>query len=266
HVDVIAGIPSRGWAKPIWFRKRNNWTVYRARRIFPYLMLRRNGNLEISEVYRTASTKLYLSKKKQDIKTILFTSPNPSEGKSTTVANVAIAMANRGLKTLLVDSDLRGPVLDMLFLGSQRNSGLTNYLANQVEWTDAVRETAVKGLYFLPAGAMAKNAPEILGSGAMKQFVQQVRHEFNLVLFDSPPVLPVADAMILASWVDRIVLVVKASKTTRSQVKKAIEVLTPINPHILGTIVTGLREHDLAEYRTYYRSYAKSVDSRRKKV
>jgi capsular exopolysaccharide synthesis family protein len=227
-------------------------------------MLQRNGDYEISEVYRTASTKLYLSKKKQDIKSILFTSPNPAEGKSTTVANVAIAMANRGVKTLLVDTDFRGPVLDVLFLGAQRQNGLTNVLGNKIEWNNAIRETAVKNLFFMPAGAMVKNAPEILGSHTMRQFYNQARKEFGLILFDSPPVIPVADAMILASLVDGIVLVVKAGKTTRTHVRKAIELLSPLNSHILGGIVTGLHRHDFTEYHAYYRSYFDSVDSRKK--
>jgi Mrp family chromosome partitioning ATPase len=116
----------------------------------------------------------------------------------------------------------------------------------------------------MPAGAMVKNAPEILGSALMRQFHAQARKEFGLVLFDSPPVLPVADAMILASLVDGIVLVVKASKTTRIHVKKSLELLIPLNPHIIGGIINGLHQHDLTEYRAYYRSYFDSVDSRKK--
>jgi capsular exopolysaccharide synthesis family protein len=263
-VDVIAGVPARARPRLNWIADKSNWTLFRAKQIFPYLLLQRNGNYEISEVYRTASTKLYLSKKKTGLKSILFTSPNPSEGKSTTVANVAIAMANRGVKTLLVDSDLRGPVLDVLFLGGQRQNGLTHVLGGHIEWTAAVRETSVKGLFIMPAGAMVKNAPEILGSALMRQFHAQARKEFGLVLFDSPPVLPVADAMILASLVDGIVLVVKASKTTRIHVKKSLELLIPLNPHIIGGIINGLHQHDLTEYRAYYRSYFDSVDSRKK--
>jgi len=264
EIDVIAGIPSRSYRKIRFSKRKMNWTVYRAKQIFPYLLMQRNGNVEISEVYRTATTKIYLSMKMHPIKTLLFTSSNPAEGKSTTVANIAIAMANRGVRTLLVDSDLRGPVLDILFLGGQKNTGLTNYLGSKMNWQKAIRETAVKGLYLFPAGAMVKNAPEILGSTGMRQFVEQAKNDFGIVLFDSPPVLPVADALILASLVDGIVLVVKAKKTSRTQLRKAMDMLREVNREIVGGIINGVHTSDLSGYRQYYKSYADTVDSRRR--
>lgn len=266
RIDVIAGIPPRSTRKIRYSRSKMNWSVYRAKHIFPYLLMQQNGNVEISEVFRTASAKLYLLCKQHASKTLLFTSPNPAEGKSTTVANIAIAMANRGVRTLLVDSDLRGPVLDILFMGSQRNTGLTNFLGNKIEWKQAIRETAVKGLYFMPAGVLVKNAPEILSSNRMRLFVEQTKKDFGLVLFDSPPILPVADAMILASLVDGVVLVVKAKKTTRTQVRKSNDILNEVGRPVIGVIVNGVHIRDVTEYREYYKSYADIAESRRKTV
>ena len=263
--SVIGEVPALGKGKSRRSRHHGHrdWKILRAREIFPYMITHQNGNTSVGEAYRAIRTSIYLVNQRNRCRTILLTSPGPSEGKSTTAANLAIAMAQKGVKTLLVDSDLRKPVLDILFTGSERKIGLTNYLGKEVLWTEAVRETATKGLYLLSAGMGVSNASELLSSRRMYRLIEEAKEVFNIVLFDSPPMLPVADAMILASVVDGVVLVVKADKTKREGVRRSMDILENANANVLGALVTGVELHDLYGYRNYYASYVEKKHERK---
>jgi Mrp family chromosome partitioning ATPase len=116
----------------------------------------------------------------------------------------------------------------------------------------------------MPAGVMIKNAPEVLGSDRMLRFIEESKNAFDIILFDSPPVLPVADAMILASMVDGIVLVSRAKKTSRKQLQKTIDLLKSVNGPIIGGILNGIQSREQSGYREYYKTYHKNVASRLK--
>lgn len=232
--------------------ERKNKSLIRAKEIYPYLLTRMNGHTTIAEAYRAIRTSVYLFHKKRGVVTLLLTSPGPSEGKSTTAANLAITMAKKGVKTLLVDSDLRKPVLDILFMGSGRKTGLTNYLGRGVDWHKIIRETTVQGLHLMAAGTGVKNASEILGSKSMESFIEESGNEYGMVIFDSPPLLPVTDATILASVVDGVVLVAGVGKTSKESVKRAMELLENAEANVLGVVVTGMPIADMYGYREYY--------------
>lgn len=229
-----------------------DWKIVRARNIYPYLLIHQNGNSVVAESYKAVRTSIYQMSIQNHVKTILLTSPGPSEGKSTTAANLAITMAQKGVKTLLVDSDLRRPVLDFLFMGSHRRIGLTNYLGREVKWQDAVRETAVKGLHLLSAGVGVKNASEVLGSKSMVSLIQEAKKEYGLIIFDSPPLLPVTDAAVLASIIDGIVLIVKADKTMREDVRHSLDLLNNMKTKFMGVVLTGVKSVGHYKYRDYY--------------
>ncbi len=261
-LHVIGGVPciKKGKFNSSRGSKQKEWHVSRARGIFPYLLTHQNGNSTVAEAYRAIRTSIYFSAHQKQWKTILLTSPGPGDGKSTTAANVAITMAQKGVKTLLVDSDLRRPVLDILFIGVNRKIGLTNYLGREVEWKEAVRETTVEGLHLLTAGIAVKNASEILSSKTMLSLIEEMKREYGIVIFDSPPLLPVTDATVLASVVDGVVLVVRAEKTSKEGVKRSIDLLRSVGAKVLGAVLTGVHSPDLYEYRDYYSHYLELTD------
>lgn len=256
---VIGRVPSLKKVHAASRHKKKDWSVERAREIFPYLLIHQNGYSTVTEAYRSIRTSIHFATHSTKTNTVLFTSAEPAEGKSTTAANLSIMMARKGVKTLLVDTDLRRPVLDVLFMGSHRKIGLSNYLGREMGWRDVLRETAVTGLHLMGAGTCVKNAPEILSSKSMLSFLKGAKSEYGIVIFDSPPLLPVTDAMLLASMVDGVVLVVKAGKTKKESVNRSIEILKNIEAHILGVVMTNVPSENLYGYRDYYDAYLKGA-------
>jgi len=238
-------------------RRKKDWSVHRAKEIYHNLLIQNVGQPAVSEAYRSLRTVVYLTSHQKKMNTILVTSSHPGEGKSTTASNLAITMANRGVKTLLVDSDLRRPVLDVLFTGSIRKTGLTSHLGHVIQWKQAVRETTVEGLYLLAAGVGVKNASEILSSRSMFTLIKEAKDEYGIVFFDSPPLHPVTDAAVLASFVDGVILVVRAEKTSREDVKRSMEILKSVNADILGAVLTGAENTRYKGYDDYYQVHYK---------
>lgn len=260
--NVIGEIPSSRNFKTRDNQKNQDPSIERAKMIFPNILYQQNGHSILSEVYRGIRTTITLKSQENNIKTILFTSPGPSEGKTTTIANLAISMARKGTKTLLVDGDLRRPVLDTLFLGSPRKVGLTNILTKQGVMDYAIRETSINKLHLMAAGASVINAPELLSTQWMRSFLQEAKAIYTMILIDSPPILPVTDANILASLVDGVVLVMRSGKTSRENVQHAFELLNKVQCYKFGALVTGIKDAKLYEYKQYYSSYTKVGKSR----
>jgi capsular exopolysaccharide synthesis family protein len=255
-IPILGEIPATGTNKVRKFHlRRDAPKLVRAKQVYPDLLLRHKEQSPLTETYRAIRTKLLLTRKQRKWNTILFTSSNPGEGKSTTAANIGIMMARNGIKTLIVDSDLRRPVLDVLFTGSHRNAGLTRYLNRKQDWQDAVRETSVKELFLLPSGTDVKNAPELLSSNLMFRFIEEAKKAFGMVLFDSPPLLPVTDAAVLSTLLDGIVMIVRSSRTTRDDLLKAMQILHDMGGHVLGGVLTDVHKDDLTGYRDRYQGY-----------
>jgi len=167
------------------------------------------------------------------------------------------------VKTLLVDSDLRRPVLDVLFTGSVRKTGLTSHLGHVIQWQDAVRETTVDGLYLLAAGVGVKNASEILSSRTMFTLIKEAKDAYGIVFFDSPPLLPVTDAAVLASFVDGVILVIRAEKTSREDVEHSMEILKSVNADVLGAVLTGVENTRYKGYDDYYHMHLKKRNEKK---
>ena len=263
---VIGAVPydRKSKSRTSFSGRQKDLSISRARAIFPQLLFNQNSYSRVTEVYRSIRTSMYFTKHSGRLGTVLLTSPSPAEGKSTTTANLAISMAQKGVRTLLIDSDLRRPVLDVLFIGSHRKLGLVNYLKKEIDWKNAVSETAVKGLYLLSAGSGVKNAPELLSSKAMLSFIKETKKEFSIVLFDSPPILPVTDAMVLAAAVDGVILVVRSGKSSRISLKRSINLLKRTDTPILGIVLTDLQGPDLYGYKDYYSSYTDELQRGKK--
>jgi len=233
--------------------QKNDEDRLRAKSIFKSLIIRNQPHASVEEAYRSLRTAIYLKNRDMPVHTMLVTSPEPGEGKSTTAANIAISLAQQNVRTLLVDTDIRRPVLDYLFTGSSRELGLLNSLSGEIKWVDAIRETSVNKLYVLPAGRNIKNGPELLSSHAMQKFIIAARQKFRFVIFDSPPVLPVTDATIIASLVEGIILVARNGKTTLNNIGLCVDILKETKTPIFGAVITGIKQQTV--YSSYNRTY-----------
>ena len=204
----------------------------------------------ISEQYRTIRTNIQYSTVDKNVKTLMVTSSGPGEGKSTTVANLAVTFAQQGKKVLLVDADMRKPTVHYTF--NQTNTfGMTSVLTKQVSLEEAISETSVENLYVLTSGPIPPNPSELLSSKSMEQIFQTSENLFDIVLFDTPPLLAVTDAQILANRCDGTVLVVYSGKTEKDQLLKAKELLDSAQSKLLGVVVNNKKIQD-TNYYYYY--------------
>lgn len=182
----------------------------------------------------------------------MVTSATPQEGKSTVSANLAVVMAQSGKKTLFVDADLRKPTVHYTF-SLQNREGLTNLLVANSEMNQLVQKSDVENLFVLTSGPIPPNPAELLGSKIMGRFVKECMTQYDIVIFDTPPVIPVADAQILASQVDGVLLVVNSGKTKQDLAYKAKNLLDKVNANILGTVLNNRKVSDTNYYYYYGR-------------
>ncbi|RKY90300.1 hypothetical protein DRQ15_07710, partial [candidate division KSB1 bacterium] len=219
-----------------------------------------------SEAYRSLRTQIQYARSEKPVQTILVSSPGPGEGKSTSVTNLAITMAQMGSKTILVDSDLRRPVLHSLF-DLKRDVGLSNYLVGRAEIEEVIRPTSVDNLYLISCGILPPNPSELLGSKRMQELIQQLKNEYDYVLFDSPPLIAVTDAVVMAPWVDGVVLVLRSGKTDRDAAVRAFELLRNVKANVLGTLLNDVLPSYMygSYYYYYYYYYYSSEDGKTKK-
>jgi capsular exopolysaccharide synthesis family protein len=205
----------------------------------------------VSEFYRTLRTNLTFSQADHPIRALLITSSVPQEGKSMTVANLGITFAMARHKVLLVDSDLRRPVLHHLF-GLGNTKGLTHMLVGTVEPDEIYQATRVDNLWVVTCGLIPPNPSELLSSQKMQDFLRLVQKRFDMVLLDSPPVTSMADAAILASLIGKVLLVVRANTTPRDMILRARQQLETVNAKIIGVVLNSV---DLKKERYYYHYY-----------
>jgi len=204
----------------------------------------------ISEQYRTIRTNILFSSVDEEIRTLMVTSSGPGEGKSTTAANLAVVFAQQGKTVLLVDADLRKPTVHYTF-NTLNTSGLTSVLTNQMPLREAIQTNDEKNLFILPSGPIPPNPSELLSSRAMQYFMEQALEEFDIILFDTPPVLAVTDAQILASICQGSVLVVSSGNTEKDSLIKTKELLLASNGKILGVVLNNKKQDKHNNYYYY---------------
>lgn len=206
----------------------------------------------VSEAYRTLRTNIQFGALDRAIKTIMVTSAGPGEGKSTTIANLAIAFAQAGHKSLLIDADLRRPVQHKVF-GVDQRRGLSAVLVGKVEVAEAIQSVkAVPGLQVLPSGPLPPNPAEMLGSKQWQGLLQELRESFDFVLIDAPPVIAVADASVLAPQTDGVILVLDAGSVPRQAAQMAKDQLDKVGAKFLGAVLNNVRVEDDYQYYYYY--------------
>lgn len=204
----------------------------------------------ISEQYRTIRTNILFSSVDEEIRTIMVTSSGPGEGKSTTAANLAVVFAQQGKTVLLVDADLRKPTVHYTF-NTLNTVGLTSVLTNQISLREAIQKSDEGKLYILPSGPIPPNPSELLSSRAMQQFMEEALEEFDVILFDTPPVLAVTDAQILANLCQGSVLVVSSGTTEKDSLVKTKELLSASNGKILGIVLNNKKQDKRDNYYYY---------------
>jgi capsular exopolysaccharide synthesis family protein len=202
--------------------------------------VRINSGSREAEVFRTLRTAIFFGAPKEEARTILVTSPAPGEGKSTVTSNLGIAMAQAGQRVLILDADLRRPLQHKIFNLDRQTRGLSAVLAGQISLEDAVERTKLENLDILTCGPDVPNPAEMLNSEAFARVVKRLVAEYDRVLVDSPPIIAVTDALILAALCDKTVMVLRAEKSTRRVSVQACEALTSVGAKVLGIIVNDV--------------------------
>ncbi len=219
----------------------------------PELFVHHQPKASISEHIRTIKTNLFFSGGAARPHRILVTSPGPKEGKTTVGCNLAAVAALAGSRTLVIDTDMRRPRVHRLF-GIPRRPGITEYFMGNAPIMKFTRRTPVENLDVLTCGSLSPNPLEILESQKFWQMVEELSQEYDTIVFDSPPLLAVADAKIVCSMVDAVVLVVRAGRTTKEGLREARGMLYPVVDSDVGVILNGfdVEKHSYRYY--YYRS------------
>jgi len=229
------------------------------------LIVQDNPRSPRAESFRTLRTNLQFLDVGQGGRSFIVTSSIQSEGKSTTTANLAIALADSGVRVLLVDADLRRPKVAS-YMGLEGAVGLTDVLIGRVSLSDVVQEWGRGRLSVLPAGTVPPNPSELLGSAAMGRLITELRSKFDVVLFDTPPLLPVTDAAILSRFVGGVILVVAAGRANKHHVEGAISALENVGSKVSGIVLTMLptKGPDAYGYGRYGYGYEYGLDDNTK--
>ncbi len=210
-----------------------------------------NPRSPISEAFRTLRTNLEFSSLDKPIRSMVVTSAAPEEGKSTTLANLAVALAQTGKRIIVVDCDLRRPSLPQIF-DVHGTLGFTDIMRDDALLAKLpLQETCVPNLHLLSSGALPPNPAELLASRRMSEVIAALQQQADMILFDAPPVIAVTDSAVLASKVDAVLLVISAGKTKRDHAKKAKALLDKVNAHLIGAVLNNVKgEASLYQYYT----------------
>jgi len=210
----------------------------------------------LSEAYRSIRTSILLSSSEKPPKKITVTSPNPAEGKTTTVINTAIALSQTGAQVLIIDADMRKPKVHRIF-NHENGMGLSNFLSGHGDLESIVKKSEVPNLFYIPSGPIPPNPSELLGSNLFKNMLESLEARFDHILLDSPPVLGFADAIILSTSVNGVILTVVGGRTPRETLQRAKEALQQTHTKILGVVINrvDIRRSDYGYYYYRYHSY-----------
>ncbi|HZK54056.1 MAG TPA: CpsD/CapB family tyrosine-protein kinase [Desulfosporosinus sp.] len=187
-----------------------------------------------------------------NVKSLMITSTGPREGKSSTVANLAVSVAQSGKSVLVVDADMRKPTLHKMF-GLENGEGLSVALNQDQDFLIYIRETSVPGLMLFTAGDVPSNPTELVGSERMKNLIEEASEQFDMVIFDTPSVMGVMDAVTLAMMVDGVVLVLAANEVNIEYAIKAKDLLDKVGAKIIGAVLNNM-DMNASEY-SYYNYY-----------
>jgi capsular exopolysaccharide synthesis family protein len=214
---------------------------------------------QMAESYRALRTSLLLSNLGSPPRVIMVTSALPQEGKTTTSINTAVVLAQKGVRVLLIDADLRRPSIHKT-LGMGPHSGLSNVLTGSATLEKAITRTAVlPNLFILAAGTPPPNPAELLASSNMRDVLMQLREQYDHIVIDTPPSLSVTDAVVLSPRADAVVLVIRSGQTTKQALRRSRDILTQVNAKVVGVLLNAvdLTSPDYYYYYEYQGKYAR---------
>jgi capsular exopolysaccharide synthesis family protein len=217
------------------------------------LLHRQRGSTPDAEAYRILRTNIEFNRKNPEDNAITVVSGGAGEGKSTTLMNLSYICAQGGYTTLMIDADLRRPRLHTYF-GINNSVGLTNYLTTDLMLEDVILQTPVDNLYFMPSGILPVDAAGILNSRRMSELMQDVKQRFDLIFVDSPPILGVSDASVIASEVDLTIIVVQHRKLPRNMLLRVKQSIENVGGNVLGVVLNNVDVRSDSQYQ-YYTSY-----------
>lgn len=198
-----------------------------------------------AEAYRSLRTSVQFLRQERDLRVVVISSAAASEGKTATVANLGVTFAQAGERVLMVSADLRRPRLGAYFGADEKRRGITGLVRGEQSLSGAVQQIAnMENLWMLGSGAVPANPAELLGSQRVRDLISRLRAEFDVIIIDSPPVLPVADAMVLAKYADAMMLVCSAARTKRLALRRAAEKLSQVNVPVVGLIMGEVTRQD----------------------
>lgn len=230
---------------------------------FDRLITNGHSRSPVAEAYKTLRTNLQYAAFDSSLKSIIVTSCEPGEGKSLTSANLAITIAQNGKKVLLVDCDLRKPMQKRVF-NIMAIKGLTNILAENIDYKEVANDVKVDNLRVITSGPKPPNPAELLGSSKMEEFIHRATSENDIVILDTPPVLPVTDAIVLSRMVDGIIVVLRHGQTTIEAVDIVKRQFEKVGANVLGAVINAVPVNDDSYYYNYYEYYDDSTTMSRK--
>lgn len=209
----------------------------------------------ISEAYRSLRTNVQFANLDNNMKTILITSATPGEGKTSTLINLAVAMAQNDEKVMIIDCDMRKPRIHKT-LGISNKLGLAEYLMSGEDISRFIHTIDALNIDVMTSGKIPTNPSELLHSKVMKKMVEFIKSKYDYVFFDSPPVVPVTDAVVMSSYIDGAILVVESGGVEIDLIKRAKELLISSGIEILGVVLNKIPMNDPKAYQSYYYYYS----------
>jgi capsular exopolysaccharide synthesis family protein len=217
------------------------------------LIAQTNPKSPISEAFRVLRTNIEFSSVDNPIKSLVFTSALPGEGKTTVITNLAVTFALQEKHVLLIDGDLRKPKIHRIFK-VENDRGLTSFLSVKDDYRFYLKKTDLKNLDIMPCGIIPPNPSELLSSNTMKQFIKQVTNEYDVILIDTPPIGTVTDAALLSTIVDGTILIASSGTVEIDSVVRAKELLDQVNANIIGVVMNKIDKSNAGKYYYYYYS------------
>jgi len=228
------------------FKKKLNQTTNNVR----HLIAKINPKSPISEQYRTIRTNIQFSSIDKKIKTLLVTSSEPGAGKSMTAANLAIVYAQQGIKTLLIDGDMRKPTIHYTFrLGNLQ--GLSNALVDGLSFNRIAEASDIDNLDLISSGPVPPNPSELLASKQFERLLTEASDIYEMIIIDTPPLLAVTDAQILATKLDGVIIVARSGQTEINQLQESVEAINKVKGNMLGAVLNDVDKTDNTNYYYY---------------
>lgn len=223
------------------------------------LYVHQHPTSRVAECCRSLRTNIMFSAADRPLKTIVVSSANPREGKTTSVIYLGTTIAQSGQRVLLIDTDMRRPRLHQS-TGVSRQRGMSNLIVGDASYEDVIKTTEIPNLYVLPCGPLPPNPAELLMTKRFEAVLRELEGRFDRIILDSPPLQAVTDAVVLSRLADGVILVVKAGKTLRDEVKRSVKHITDVNGALVGVILNELDIED-RRYGYYYQYYSYGADA-----